>query len=109
MAQGRWEEAVAELERARESDPRMAEAHFNLGGALFTLRRLAAAESALRAGLALQPGAAQERLTLGRVLLAQGRGDEAARVLREALRAAPADSALQRAAAQALAAATRHP
>src|SRR5439155_542952 len=95
----------ASLRRAGSIEPAergLADAHFNLGGALFARQRLAEAESALRAGLALEPGAADERLALGRVLLAQGRREEAAREVEQALRSAPADSALRRAAAPVL-------
>jgi protein O-mannosyl-transferase len=109
MAQGRWDEAIAELERARAADPGLAEAHFNLGSALFARRRLAEAEAALRAGLALEPGAADERLALGRVLLALGRPEEAAREVEQALRSAPEDSTLRRAAAAVLKDASRRP
>ena len=109
MAQRRWDEAIAELERAREASPDLAEAHFNLGSALFARGRLPEAEQALRSGLALRPRAADERIVLGRVLLAEGRRDDAEREVEAALRMAPADSALRRAAAQALGEAGRRP
>lgn len=57
--------------------------------------RPAEAESDLREALRLEPGAASASLTLGAVLMGQGRLEEAARVYDAALRAGPGDEGLR--------------
>ena len=54
-AQGRWEEALAHLRRARELDPRSPEAERALGYTLLLLRRTGEAREAFDRGLVLAP------------------------------------------------------
>jgi serine/threonine protein kinase/tetratricopeptide (TPR) repeat protein len=54
-AQGRWEEALAHLRRARELDPRSWEGERQLGHTLLSLRRTVEARAALDRGLVLAP------------------------------------------------------
>ena len=53
--QGRWEEALAHLRRAREQDPRSWGAEMVLGATLLSLRRTGEAREAIDRGLVLAP------------------------------------------------------
>ncbi|HEV3021118.1 MAG TPA: tetratricopeptide repeat protein, partial [Pirellulales bacterium] len=92
---GRIDEAIVEYRQALSQQPEYASAHYNLAAALWLKGELvqaaecferAAADDSLRT-LALP--------SLGRVLLALGRGKEAENVLQRALALSPHDAALQ--------------
>lgn len=82
---GAFEEVVACCGRALSLRPDHVGAHYNLGVALQTLRRLQAAEQSYRTALALDPGFVAARLNLGLVLLDLGRAEEAAVIYEQLL------------------------
>ena len=87
---GREEEAIHALEQAIAQDPTYAEAYLNLGIALEKVPgRAADAEAALRQALRFRPDSAPAHGSLGRVLAAEGSGDEALRELSEGARLDP--------------------
>jgi serine/threonine-protein kinase len=73
-SQGRWEEAVASLERGVELSPREATLFFRLGNTYFYLRRYEEAETYFDKALALQPDYVEVALLKTMVAL-WGRGD----------------------------------
>jgi tetratricopeptide (TPR) repeat protein len=80
---------VTELEAALREEPRLAEAHNNLGVALWGLGRRADALRALRRGAHLAKDAPDPHRNLGLALLELGRPDRAVEVLRRAAALSP--------------------
>lgn len=74
---GQGEKALTVLDRAIEQDPQSGEAYFSKGLLLLNLKQPTEAEQAIRAGLAQLPDAAIGHYHLGRVLLEEGKTDEA--------------------------------
>lgn len=87
--QGRAAEAVALYGQAIRADPKVAEAHNNLGCALLTLGRLPEAVTALERAVALRPGYAEALDSLGVALAELGRQSEALGCYERALAADP--------------------
>jgi len=81
----RLREAVVDARRLIERRPRLADARYQLGVALFHLHDLLGAETALRAAVRLDPRPARYRGWLGLALLEQGRLAEATPVLETAV------------------------
>jgi len=77
----RFEEAVVQARLALRMNPNSALAHTIAGVSLQELHRYAEAESELRATLQVLPNDPDTQAHLGAVLLAQGRRDEALRIL----------------------------
>jgi tetratricopeptide (TPR) repeat protein len=73
----RLREAVVEARGLIRRRPRLADAHYHLGVALFHRHDLRAAETSLRAAVRLDPGRARYHGWLGLTLLEQGRVTEA--------------------------------
>ena len=88
-AQYRHREALAFLERAVALDASDAQFWENLGLCQLQLRQLAAAETSLRRGLAIDPHAVPALAALASVLTALGRGQEAEAVTEQASRDRP--------------------
>jgi tetratricopeptide (TPR) repeat protein len=84
----RADEAVEAYQRSIELRP-AAPAYHNLALALAEAGRLQEAEAASRRAIQLQPDDANAHLTLGNILLAQGKREEAAAQYAEALRLRP--------------------
>ena len=74
---GRLEEARSEILRALELDPLSAITSTALGGCYYRMRLWNEAAASLRSTLELNPGFGHAHWSLGRVLLEQGRGEEA--------------------------------
>ena len=72
---GRWDDAVAHMERAIEQDPRNARLIFGLAETLISMRRFTETERALDRALAIQPRMSNAIMT--RFLLLQRMGDTA--------------------------------
>ena len=77
LGQGRFDEALAELDRALELDPLSALYAGNRGRVLTCSRRFVEAEESCRRGLALDPGQLLAQVELIYALLFQGKFDEA--------------------------------
>jgi eukaryotic-like serine/threonine-protein kinase len=74
---GRLEEALRELRQALRLDPLSSIVHTAVGGCLYRMRRWDEAEETLRATLHENPEFGHALWSLGRVLLEQGRSEEA--------------------------------
>ena len=74
---GEWQRAIACYEAALACDRRYGSAYLNLGRALANVNDLIRAEFCLRQAAALTPDDAQVRSALARVLVEQGKNDEA--------------------------------
>ena len=85
----RLEEAMAMFKEAVRLEPRISQAHNNLGAVLFAMNRLDEAEAEYRQALQLRPGDPEVQYNLGLVLQRQGRTDEATTLIQAALRAKP--------------------
>lgn len=72
LEQGKHEQAVRELEKAVQLSPKSYPGFYNLGLALWNLRRLNAALSAFQQAHRLAPGVGNSRYYLGRIHLARG-------------------------------------
>jgi tetratricopeptide (TPR) repeat protein len=81
--------AVAEARRLVQRRPRLAEAHYQLGVALYHLHDLEGAEEALRNAVRLDPGPARHHAWLGMTLLERGRLPEAVASLEAAVARSP--------------------
>ena len=81
--------AMAEVDRALELSPGLAEAHEVKGRILFTNSDLAGAEKAFREAIALDPNSFDSLLFLGTLMRQQSRLDDARRYLERALRIRP--------------------
>ncbi len=88
-ASGRFEEALAQLERACECDPLAPAVQTTLGMALYYARHFDRAEDCCRKVLAVDPSFAFARSFVGRIYRAQGNFDAAVEELRIASRALP--------------------
>ena len=82
---GRFDEARALLERARDVLPRDSGPYHNLGNTFLKAGQLDAAERTLRQSLAIRPRAAVTHRILADVLVRQGRLADAAAALRAAI------------------------
>jgi len=82
---GQGERAVTLLDRAIEVDPTSGDPYFTKGLLLLNLKRQPEAEQAVRAGLARVPESAVGHYHLGRILLDEGKGEEAAASLERAI------------------------
>src|SRR5437762_3278054 len=88
--QGKLDEAIREFREAIRLNPEYAEAHYDLGAALFELDN--GVDEALvefREALRINPGDAETHNTFGLALLEAGNVDEALHEYREALRLNP--------------------
>ncbi len=85
LGQGRFAEALAELDRAIELDPLSALYAGNRGRVLTCSRRFAEAEESCRRGLALDPGQLLAQVELIYALTFQRRYDEAIAIGRKAI------------------------
>jgi tetratricopeptide (TPR) repeat protein len=74
---GKGEKALSVMDRAAELDPESSEVYFSKGLLLLNLKRPAEAEQAMRAGIARAPDNAVGHYHLGRVLLDEGKAEEA--------------------------------
>ena len=90
--EGKYDAALASLERALQLQPDVGEAHGTLGLVYLKQGRLAEAETALRAELRAHPSDVLAQIRLAMVLDSQGRPDEALPLLRAVLQS-KADSA----------------
>ncbi len=84
---GKGDKALSVLDRAVELDPEAGEAYFSKGLLLLNLKRPAEAEQAMRAGIARSPDNAVGHYQLGRVLLEEGKTEEAIASLERAITA----------------------
>jgi Flp pilus assembly protein TadD len=82
---GRNAEAIAHLEQALRLNPRLAEAHNDLGGVLLAERRIDSALAHFQQASALSPDDEHLHYNLGKVLAAVGRSAEAAREFERAI------------------------
>jgi len=85
-------DAETALREAIRLDPANAQAHANLGRALYATERYPEAETALRKAIRLDPGDAEAHNNLGLVLFDTERYPEAETALREAIRLDPANA-----------------
>jgi Flp pilus assembly protein TadD len=93
--------AILQFRKALEIDPQLAEAHFNLAGALLEKGEAAAAIDSFRAGLKLVPHWPDAHYQLGKALLASGRRQDAIVEFRTALAQDPAHEPARQALAEA--------
>ncbi len=70
---GRWDEAIDLISKSIERDPLRPNSYNNLGFALLGSNRDVKAEAAFRKAMELDPGGASRHLSLGRVMLLQGK------------------------------------
>ncbi len=89
FARGERERGLSRLERAAETAPGVIEIQRNLANALHAAGRLADAERAFRALLALEPDSVDAHYALANVLFARGDGAAAIAEYREAIRLGP--------------------
>jgi tetratricopeptide (TPR) repeat protein len=82
---GQGERALKLLDRAIEVNPTSGDPYFTKGLLLLNLKRQPEAEQAVRAGLARAPESAVGHYHLGRILLDEGKGEEAAASLERAI------------------------
>ena len=85
VALGRYEPAIATLERALQLKPDVPDASTTLGLAYWKAGRAEQAETALRAALASRPSDLQAKLTLAEVLDVGKQPDQATALLRDVL------------------------
>jgi tetratricopeptide (TPR) repeat protein len=90
-AQGKWDEAVPELEKALQVSPSLANAHDLLGEHCAQQDRLEEALQHFEAAVRTNPRSPVFQKHRGATLLHLGRPDEAAAALAEAVRLAPKD------------------
>lgn len=86
---GRIDEALVRLEEAVQLMPGLAQAHFSLGNALYSVSRTAEAIVQYREALRVTPGYIEARCNLGNALISQGQTKEAIAEYQEALRMDP--------------------
>ncbi len=82
LSAGNAERAKAAAEAALTKNPKNAKAHYYLGTAADTLGDKALAEKHLREALTLAPGFADAAVNLSAILLDQGKGADAAKLLK---------------------------
>ena len=109
LAQGRLDEAIAAYRAAVEAEPRLAEAHHNLGVALRSRGDLGDALREFLIAVQLEPELAEGHRNVGVTLLQLGRAKDARRALERALSLAPEDELTRRALAEAIAASGTEP
>ena len=85
LRQGRFNDAVAETQRARALEPQSLGVRYALGLTLYQARRLAEAETTLRKLIEFDPTYPNAHSLLAEVLLATGRYDEAIAAARRSL------------------------
>ncbi|XP_055683480.1 protein O-mannosyl-transferase TMTC2-like [Lutzomyia longipalpis] len=85
-AQGRYAEAKAALQEALKHRPNMADVHYNLGVLLQNQQDFESAVESYQRAIHFRPSLAVAYLNLGTTLIALGRCQEAASVLREGSR-----------------------
>lgn len=83
LTAGNYPQAMSELLKAEELDPKNPMILNNLGLAFFVRGKLKHAEDKFRAALTLDPRFSEAKNNLGRVLIDSHRAEEAVRVLRE--------------------------
>ena len=81
LPRGQFDEAMGHFLEALRVKPDFAEAHYNLGNALFILGRLGEAMTQYEKALEFRPDYAEAHYNLGLALEARGRLDDAVRVL----------------------------
>ncbi len=91
LQQGRIQDAALHFRAAVRIDPGFADAHNNLGYALYWLGQVDQAISEYQEALRLDPALVQAHDNLGGAFFSQGRLDEAITQFREALRLNPSD------------------
>jgi len=91
-AEGRTDEAIAQLTKAIEIEPALAEARFNLSGLLVSRRRMPEALAQCLEAVRLKPDNAEAQSRLGALLLAAGKPAEALEHLKEAVRLGTPDT-----------------
>jgi Flp pilus assembly protein TadD len=91
-ADERWTHALAAFREAAARDPRLVEAHLDLGVALVRVGQHEEGTRSLRRALQLDPALAEAHAALGLSLLATSRPEDAAAELAAAARLAPGDA-----------------
>lgn len=94
LSAGNAEKAKAAAEAAIAKSPKSAKGHYYLGTAADALGDKALAEHHLREALVLAPGFADAAVNLSAILLDQGKGADAAKLLKPLLDKAPDDPLL---------------
>jgi tetratricopeptide (TPR) repeat protein len=72
----RFDEAIASYNKALSINPKLADAHFNLGNTMRGLGKLEKAAASFRQALAIKPELSEATGTLGSVLLSMGDSQE---------------------------------
>jgi tetratricopeptide (TPR) repeat protein len=94
LDQGRYQEALVQLQEATRQRPDFSDGFYNLGVVLGKLGRTAEAEAQYREALRINPQNTRAFLNLGESLLRSGRTDEAESLFREGLKIEPDDASL---------------
>lgn len=94
LSAGNAEKAKTAAQAAIAKNPKNATAHFYLGTAADALGDKALAEKHLREALAISPGLADAAVNLSAILLDQGKGADAAKLLKPLLDKSPDDPML---------------
>ncbi|HET6202037.1 MAG TPA: tetratricopeptide repeat protein [Planctomycetota bacterium] len=94
LALGRFEEALALLERLARLRPQQPEVFHHRGYALYSLGRMSEAEADLRKSLQLRSDLAAASVVLGKLLRASRRAGEAVEVLRKGREASPSHAGI---------------
>src|SRR6516225_3492228 len=89
MGQGKFDEAVAAYRQAIGIRPDLAEAHSNLGNALFGQHKLDEAVAAYRQAIGIRPDLAAAHSNLGNALFGQHKLEEAVAAYRQAISIKP--------------------
>lgn len=89
---GDWNRSIDHYRRAIASQPELEKAHFNLGVALISARRLPEAKTAFESAIRLDPENNRAIGSLGIVHLELGHLDEAAALFEKAIRLNPDDA-----------------
>src|SRR5215813_12878864 len=90
-AEGRFDEAMNQFERALKTDPGLAKAHYNMGSLLTQQGKLDEAIAHFRQVMLLAPEDGRPPYHLGQIFSRQGKFDEAIRNYRLALRIDPSN------------------
>lgn len=83
MQAGQTAEAEAQFKAVVAELPNLAEAHYNIGYLAMQRNAPAEAEAAFRKTIELQPASTEARIALARLLVAQGKGEDALALLKE--------------------------
>src|SRR5581483_10695335 len=92
FADGKYDEAVLLLEQALAIDHRNADAHANLGAALYRVGRFGEAEQALRAAVEIKPKHPAALLNLGTLLRNRGQFAASETALQQAVKQDPTNT-----------------